>query len=415
MGQTCSRNNSVSESTATVDKVRFGLEYETLLTIKNSNSNQTRKHWCREFDNADMARPLLTEEHFEGWKVTSNVTVKTENEDDVILYQKVFPKVIPIKVPKKDVCINIEIVSPIIEYKNLQSTLANFEKELHKKYTSWHNSTTSNHIHLSYKDEFKTIKSIGSFTLYTVHILYWWTLFEPIIALMVHPLRRNNPYCSLINRDPRLRDIQFGETDWRNAPEDLATRYKAINFKNMDRSNPDAIYTIEVRLKHGSSDISGETYYWMRFLAMFFVSSVNSLDKDKCAKNIKKDFFKTNVVNKENFDTLRKLTGIFDFIDKPSDPRWNNYKEEIKQCFSILFKFICQNPNKPTNDEQDVINYWTKYVQVTNPQIWNIPQVQVAAAAGGNRRRLKPKVQKGPRGGLYVLTRGGKKKYLSSD
>lgn len=192
---------------------------------------------------------------------------------------------------------NMEIVSPILSWKMVHrerfvSTFRTMTLNGGLKY--WNNPTTSNHVHISCLDEFKKPGNI-------VKLAMAWWYFEMFFMSLVGEWRHVNKYCktkhaSMVERfgsdnartlfhDITLSNHEsfinqaFGKRP--DAAVDLveviaffqADRYEAFNLMNLPK-----LGTIEVRLKHGSSDPI-ENHMWIKLLGVFALHAINVQDK----------------------------------------------------------------------------------------------------------------------------------------
>jgi len=264
---------------------------------------------------------------------------------------------------------NIEFVSPILTFDQIKNReLYKFRNviQANNSFNHWNNSTTSNHVHVSYDDKFKEPECLVKAA------MAWW-VFEPVFLFLVAKGRRNNTYCKTMHSCMKTK---FGETYARTIFDKLNdTSYKQllnqynltdINNKNKENNisgiqvifqgdidaskniqydryvafnmlNVQKLGTLEVRLKHGSSDMEENTMY-IELIAHFFHAVIN-----KPCINItnevllEKSWELSNIFEKENYIVdfhkhMKLLSNMidtfYDFINVKKDTKLFNYWEE---------------------------------------------------------------------------------------
>lgn len=182
---------------------------------------------------------------------------------------------------------NIEIVSPILTIKNndyidkITAIYTNIFRDGDLKF--FNNSTTSNHIHFSCQDYFRNPRH-----LYNICINWWH--FEPLFMNFCPYWRRNNEYCktmhyhmtSTFNKNDKFKALFFGnDIDkfdnvnriidiYQGDSKNKSTRYASMNLMNLVDGG---IGTIEIRIKHGSTDFN-ELLMFIKLFAKFFDASL---------------------------------------------------------------------------------------------------------------------------------------------
>jgi len=219
--------------------------------------------------------------------------------------------------PKYSSIENIEVVSPIIEFEKANDDISNIFKNVLKdgELFYFNNSTTSNHIHFSKKtgntNEFKDDTQL-------FNICKAWMYFEPLFFGYVPKWRSDNQYCfsmhsiirdryaddadniafkkvfTKIKKTHITESIDFDDLDndlykiitfFQGDPNDKHKRYAAFNLFNLIE---DGIGTIEIRIKHGSTDHE-ELVQFVRLFGFFldvFSDEKNVITDTKLIGNI---------------------------------------------------------------------------------------------------------------------------------
>lgn len=271
---------------------------------------------------------------------------------------------------------NIEFVSPVFgmnpnSFRDILVQVESIFKENGANSLRFvNNSTTSNHIHYSCPKSTTQDTSIFKDPLQLYNVCKAWLLFEPLFFRLVPRWRRNNVYCQSMatlmfndaNVDTRKKKlysflqekniigferITDGIQDedkkiwsviaqFQGDPSEKSTRYAALNLMNL---KPDGIGTIEVRLKHGSSDMNEMCGYILLFTA-FFTAALN-------------DDGKTNASNLEGFDHLWML---------------RTYDQTFKrkqECLNALYKFLGK-ANLNAVVFEDLMKFCTRQLYLAN-------------------------------------------------
>ncbi len=309
----------------------FIIRYMFVLLL-NSSSRQTFQFAPEYHNDLDVCVPKMLDDKDTGkdtvcdkdncWTVTSDSSVRTG--DDLRVYSNdhhSVKKAYNVE-NEKTLLESIEIVSPILKWRDLTKKRYSRSASNSNKSTSnsnknntqgivpsfhyvlddalkanglfeyYNNNYTSNHIHLSLNDTFKDPCNV-------VDIAMAWWYFEPLFFSIVAPFRTNNKYCksfsdqikSNINIVDKVKNVgnihsrmfettslQSLEARYDDDPDsirDFVTKY----FQGDDRfcalnlSNMYTIGTIEVRLKHGSTS-SLENVMWMKLMAYFFYAAL---------------------------------------------------------------------------------------------------------------------------------------------
>ena len=188
----------------------------------------------------------------------------------------------------------IEMTSPILEYSGLddfQRLLSKFSSqgsEPNKAIIPFNTDYTSNHVHLSFnKDKFLLVNAPNMLKV----CMAWW-YFEPLFLVLMGHWRRNSKWCvpirkffaeeALMSTYDQHNLFKTGECEDYDVNDhtDIAyifngglkkqNRYKALNLVPFFH-----IETLEVRLKHGSSD-PVENKNWLLLLGFFLCAAVNN-------------------------------------------------------------------------------------------------------------------------------------------
>lgn len=219
----------------------------------------------------------------------------------------------------KDFIENIEIVSPILSFfdvkgKNNTSYFTQVFNEILTATGSFEyhtNETTSNHVHISNNDNFNSPEILFK-------CIMAWILFEPVFMTFVSESRKPNQHCFSLtkrvsgfnsygklvkcqnadefnelisyvsnlsripgalkeNEYPTEKGDKWGRQDDPTKFDMIKyftnhKRYYAINLYNLSFRHS---HTIEVRLKHGSTDVD-ENKNWMLLLSRFFLYAMNN-------------------------------------------------------------------------------------------------------------------------------------------
>ena len=223
---------------------------------------------------------------------------------------------------------SIEIVSPKLCIDELdQGFFRGFMSGNMSGVTYLNNSTTSNHIHFSVGDQLKDPKKLYKLCTY-------WLYFEPLFIRMFPWWRQQNEYATsmytcleamLGDKDRVLRMLynltahaQKLDTDPDNGihqviakfqgnPHEHESRYACFNILNM---LPGCIGTVEVRLKHGSTD-EDELKNYTAFFARFIVGTLNL--------NVMADEFVTTCIQRGRLPPFTRAI-IWEALTSGSEP-----------------------------------------------------------------------------------------------
>jgi gamma-glutamylcyclotransferase (GGCT)/AIG2-like uncharacterized protein YtfP len=273
------------------------------------------------------------------WAITQDSSVKLDGSK---IYEKVETENHQDLLKTDQIIQYIEIVSPILTWKSIneniiENTLQKFKANDLLNYIN--NSTTSNHVHFSNGDIFKdSIHLVNS-------VMAWW-YYEPVFLSMVGKWRRDNRYCISFNtrmyamygpiNTEQCKHINsenynffLGAVGYNDSLTELhklvyffqgsdhSSRYSALNLMNLINN----IGTIEVRLKHGSSD-GEENKNFVLLLGNFFHSVL----------------VKGDLVKRDNFDkpVEEKQIEFFNLVDDEKLKQyWNNKILQLKNMDAV--------------------------------------------------------------------------------
>jgi hypothetical protein len=340
-------------------------------------------------------RPLLPNKKLRDngvpyYTVTEDASVKLSPTTDPMLFYRTFNEVImdrPATRPAFKIIPNVEISSRILTIEdvnpNANTTFDAFlttNTTANGAFSYWHNTTTSNHVHFSYREP--------SFyrnptTLAKVCMVYWY--FEPVLLLMVGHWRRRSSYAGSMREQfkavKNYRNLFFnvdasnfeGFLSMMGLELDLPSivflfqtgRYSAFNMYNLA---PNSIGTIEVRLKHGSNDPL-ENKMWMLLLAFMF----NSAAEDQSWVTNQPNEFKKSAWNlfsklelNREWETSTKL-----FLD-------DSTLYDLKVVLDVMRTYVV---------EDIVWNYWMSVLS----RLHNIPAVFQFQGGGAKAKSKSPK------------------------
>lgn len=268
--------------------------------------------------------------------VYHKLTDRKDRESSLIpTYKSDYNKIIPSSRIKSALLDWVEIVSPIISWHDL-FVEKKFEKALlfeeDKTIDLYNNIKTSNHVHISMKNEFKNPSKL-------IKVCAAWLFFEPLFYAMVAPFRSNNQFCIPMFKQMQKygKDGKDGEDikgmdavqsffytmKGQNKEEETlkgihdllgSEKYSVFNLNKVAN-----IGSIEVRLKHGSND-SEENSRWVRLLAYFLMAAVkNERIVDMAPPETKDMAWKLQMVvhgpatmgKKESMSTYQTLSSYF--------------------------------------------------------------------------------------------------------
>ncbi len=294
----------------------------------------------------------------------------------------------------------VEIVSPVLKYSNVSDdfeTIINTILPANNMFVYWNNHRTSNHVHLSHQGFNFRDNPFGLVRL----CMAWWYI-EPIIMFMMGNWRRKNKYCMPI--DERLKEIfkdaeliqhafnsinednvidfvtQYmtvklddGTTIGKYTQDDLKTRdkikllyaiadlfqgdlserssrYAALNLLNIC---PGGINTVEIRIKHGSSD-GKESKMFMLLLANFLSAAISKPCVTYTDEKNKKLFFEVKNILQTHRDWTKKVRLDLDDTGMVRKKNKISNREKIQEAFDIFMDWI------NLDEKNEVREYWQK-------------------------------------------------------
>lgn len=302
---------------------------------------------------------------------------------------------------------SMEIVSPILTYTDVQEdleTIINNLLTVDRTFIYWNNHRTSNHIHLSYNGfDFRQNP------LSIVKICMAWWYIEPLILLFMGNWRRNNDYCTPINsilkskiedneklkeafktinednvfdfitqylfidrtdqvdenevvlKEPKYtkRELETGNnillfhaiTDlFQGDLHNRSNRYAALNLINICEGG---INTIEIRVKHGSSD-GEESKMFMLLLSHFLYTVLSKPCISYMSEEDKNKIFEVNNILRSNPDWTKTIKLVFSKYNtrtKKSD------QDKIREVFDIFMSLM------ELGKENEINKYWKKRLE----------------------------------------------------
>lgn len=324
------------------------------------------------------------------WTVTQDVSVEIDGKDLYTMNHYAMQRVKNVEGRSRLLLLeNIEIVSPILKWNdinrkenNSSGKLSSFENVLEKKvhadglFEYYNNELTSNHIHISLMDTFKNPYNL-------VDICMAWLYFEPLWFSLVAPFRENNDYCNSMenvlyyvledalekenkntdeiltleiaifekmssqNLESMMMDLEpiinkDGKIDSLLDKiialfQGLDFRYTALNLLNVSK-----VGTIEVRLKHGSTDAT-ENIMWMKLLAFFVYATM----KNESVTTI--DLFQGD----KRKLSLKELSKLLTFHATSRKPK------ELFEYFEIFIqRGVRWEDIKIKDDASDCLQFW---------------------------------------------------------
>ncbi len=339
-------------------------------------------------------RPLLpdkrpSESGIPHYTVTEDASVKLSPTTDPMLFYRTFNEVImdrPATRPSFKIIPGVEISSRILTIEDVnpgaETTFDAFltnNTSANDAFSYWHNTTTSNHVHFSYRDPsfYRNPRTLAK-----VCMVYWY--FEPVLLLLVGHWRRRATYAGSMREQfktvKNYRNLFFnvdgsnfeGFISSMDLDLDLpsivfmfqTSRYSAFNMYNLA---PNSIGTIEVRLKHGSNDPM-ENKMWMLLLAFMFNSAA---EDDEWITNQPREFKKSawNLFGKlelnREWETSTKL-----YLDDAT-------LYDLKVVLDVMKTYVV---------EDIVWDYWMSVLS----KLHNIPAA-VIGGGGGKKSKNKSK------------------------
>lgn len=310
----------------------------------------------------------------------------------------------------EDVIEGIEIVSPIMDIEYIKTDLKNFSIPSFQIFCE---KCTSNHVHISCIDQnnINLLKDCNNL----IKICIGWSVFEPILLLLVAPWRRYNSYTTPItlsgiipfdiydkkdykklwntlfqklnicnysciindlidsikdrakayqymDQNDLLRKIVYLFSDVYIYYNQRNSRYKALNLTNLIEE--DSIGTIEIRIKQGSCDFDENSKfvlllgYFINALLMYndtannYVLNKNDID-GKNFINIIIDLAYSNYASSRNGDVTPYTN-----IEKNKELNFSKYYK----LYDILFEFIMEHNEQEIGKEiKELKDYWKNH------------------------------------------------------
>jgi flagellar biosynthesis GTPase FlhF len=333
-------------------------------------------------------KPVLETDE-KGWVIDVDTTVHVNNGK---IYQTLNNTVFDIS--EHTIVENMEIVSPPIQinedYVVDDSGLTYVFEILNKKENILkfaHNSTTSQHIHMSFPD---LSSKYVDFPMKILKVCYAWWWFEPVFMSLVPSWRRNNnQYCKSmraiiaekLNTINPMTDVQtfsdhtkvfdllnlnaanllklFVKKNSHQAVLHILSffqgpgRYCALNLLNLLSAN-ETTRTIEVRIKHGSNDIK-ELKLFVELFGRFFQQA---MDKEI---DWYITLFDESTIGIENFFTNDLQNNMWHMYI--ADPKGNNSLDlAMKKLCDFLFD---------TDEEEGMVSDEEKTQKTQKTQFYN--------------------------------------------
>jgi len=317
----------------------------------------------------------------QSWIITQDPSV-TANDGFIPFYNKFIDRfnLENKKQENKDIINNIEIVSPILTWEQINDDILenmlgqNLLKPEINQYLN--NATTSNHVHISYDKLFQRAEI-------TVKMLMAWWYFEPVFLYLVGYWRRDNEYCSTIYANLKETGVEdsiidnlfftLNETTLKAKLAEIfpeisegilgllalfqgENRYVTFNMLNIFSYG-----TIEIRLKHGSADMTENKMYIM-LLTYFFKAAMEKQCVTTLYGEEEKDLFlKTN---KDVYNLTKGLVAPVSSTPKSNLPNlfdklfnfMNTPEYADSQFTSRMFPFL--NKSKKKENEPQLYEYW---------------------------------------------------------
>lgn len=331
---------------------------------------------------------------------------------------------------------NMEIVSPPLELtsdapsEQLQAVFEKMNGGEDDNLIFYNNSTTSNHIHMTIGDKFK-----DPLNLLKICIAWWW--FEPVFMSLVPKWRRNNEYCKTMRQitaekfnahsptgdaaimsdhnllyyvlgiksademaeflDPVKKTISIKKIIalFQGSIDDHNTRYAALNLLNLvERKEISGtgetkapIGTIEVRVKHGSTDVN-ELMNFVRLFELFFKSAME--------KNMK--YFDA-VGGELIMESLMQLQAYDPENNKLYETNVTNLLQGFIGGVADISSFI--------NDQQRKVNIIKRSPVGANRMVIEHPSLAPPQSAGGKKPRTYPVFSYGSNSTAQIAERTG--------
>ena len=251
-----------------------------------------------------------------------------------------------------------------------------------------HNSTTSQHVHLSYKDELRKPENLLKvcqawlyFEYVFMNLLPWWRKENDYCNTM-HKLKLENPsigidllkctvddiinidskrfnslryrfvcnsddpskisksgeYCTVeeleqLLKDPLIRIIMC----FQGNPKRHSARYAAVNLMNL---LPGKIGTLEIRIKHGSNDAE-EIAMFVELFSRFLIAALKCEDISKTIETLNPSIDDETYEN--DFD-ITQLEDLFSFIETGLTESENI--DHLTDYFTVIYWSLIRDLNK---------------------------------------------------------------------
>ena len=300
---------------------------------------------------------------------------------------------------------HIEIVSPILTMKdvteNIIGTFINKVAPANDTFMYWNNRTTSNHIHLSCGDLFKQPANLVK-----ICMAWWWC--EPLFMLLCGYWRRDNIYAVGIRRKKasstkvfrNLNDTNYKTFFKVNAAAavdnpDEAMRVAIVTYFQGDFSDNEALHltrraalnlcnlfnnkgTVEVRLKHGSSDAEEITMY-IKLLSRMFTNAVAK----PCINNIEGsgDDFRNDFWN---------LQGVLRKVVKRKEPLNDEDYRLVNTAMNFLTNYFIKNDEHDAEGDA-IAKYWKKHINMVHNYDQSL--LKPKSAAPQQQQQQQPQAQ----------------------
>lgn len=355
--------------------LKFGFEFETLVAHNKNVDSEIIKTYIEKiagiFD----------------WKMTEDKTVKLD-------YTKKIWDITPnenINHIRNDERIvdEIELVSPIIKYNNIEKQLK-YLTYIYKKYDIrfLHNHTTSGHVHISHP----VIMASNDYANILSKLIFAWWYFESVFLLLVYNERFNNEYCKLISQSVYNKcnyDIEKYKKFFKNGIIDNIDFIDGFNFNTIEsyQSNDGRyIKTLLDNFYEGNNidSLYGSIYAYKKFHALnisnYYLKIISNID-DRFKNNTtfakytdKKNTFEVRLFHGSNdinkISMWMKLMGFFVNATFNNPHICKMFSEDVRELlFSINKKLIIENTSnsyitfdKITTDYADLFHYLKKFI-----------------------------------------------------
>ena len=304
-----------------IGKMMFGFEYETLIQIIqeiNVDEMEDEEKRYRLADAYNSSQLPKIRQNFKysprygapGLSVTSSIPNTPDSKSWVVchdgsvtltqkraLFTKFYENIYSFATKQQhndllqranNVLQHVEIVSPILypyTYRPIFDDIFTHILPMQNGLFYFNNSKTSNHIHVSCGDEFRNPNKLFDVC------MMWWR-FEQLFLYLCPKWRRENRYClpmqhileknfdhnyllqNFMTGYPRNNVDLFAVIEtFQGNPLEKSNRYAAFNMLNLA---PGGIGTVEIRIKHGSTD-----YMELSMFIELFINFLNACLNNK--------------------------------------------------------------------------------------------------------------------------------------